>query len=484
MKQLLGAAVEVDRSTAPVPGQWLVLFKNGRGVQLYKSGSRAGWWNQFRWGSVTVAPLDTSLFPLAWDLSGIAIGPDLFIPELSLELTVALDPADREKEVLDLLGSRGDSFSSSLLQTLQKNVNAYVRGKLADAAPESVYRQGIEDFLFPRSGPGFADPMFAVEGARVTSVVWPQSLIDRISVVDVRDSDEIAAAHERHRADLQASVEFAQIEASERVRLEATRVQAAVELREIQSILDKAELAGLPPSAFAGPFRDHSDREIELVNKLLESPFAARRPEVIAAAMERIRGGQVGDPAVDRLATRTIDAIDPTLVERVGIKAQADEHQTQDLLSNAPFRVERPDLHSLWTEAGGDHLVAVSYASTFDRATAVFVTSRQCSIPGRLRSEIEGALAGEVLPGSLEIVQVCASDPAQALTRLFEKKVGPGITTTLQAVIRSDGSREVMVRLSGPADAVTAGLTELSDESDPWIPAVEKIFGGMLRLTR
>jgi hypothetical protein len=126
----------------------------------------------------------------------------------------------------------------------------------------------------------------------------------------------------------------------------------------------------------------------------------------------------------------------------------------------------------------------VSYASTFDRATAVFVTSRQCSIPGRLRSEIEGALAGEVLPGSLEIVQVCASDPAQALTRLFEKKVGPGITTTLQAVIRSDGSREVMVRLSGPADAVTAGLTELSDESDPWIPAVEKIFGGMLRLTR
>lgn len=484
MNQLLGNAVELERSEAPLPGQWVVLFKNGMGVQLYKSGSRAGWFNKFRMGAMTVAPLDTSYFPLVWDLSGIAIGPDHFLSAMTLEVTVALQPHGNEDQLLDLLGKRGDSFSYTLLQSLQQRVNSYVRGVLSTAVPEKVYRQGIDDYLFPQNGPGFVDPMFVLDGARVARVDWPQSLIDRISVADVWESDEIHARHELHRVDLDADVELARIVRSERVRMESLRIQAAEELAEIQSILHRAEVAGLPPSAFPGPFREHSDRELELVYKLLESPFSARRPEVIAAALTRLQGGRVDDPQLERLSMRTLDAIDPSLGVSADVKVEAGESQTMDLLAGASFRVEPPELRKLWDEAGGVGLVAATYAETVGRATVVFVSSEQASLPAGLRDAVENSL-GEGMPrGAVEMVLVGAANPAEALARLFESKVGEGVTTTFQAVIRHDDSREVLARLSGPASAVTAGFTILQDESDPWVPAVEKIFGGVLRLSR
>ncbi|MEV8221779.1 hypothetical protein AB0P16_04850 [Dietzia maris] len=484
MKQLLGAPVELERSTAPLPGQWVVLFKNGMGVQLYKSGNRASWFNKFRLGSMTVAPLDTSYFPLSWDLSGIAIGPDHFLSGLTLEVTVALQPHGNEDELLSLLGSRGDSFSWTLLQALQKRVNNYVREVLSTAVPEKVYRQGIEDFLFPHKGPGFVDPMFALDGARVPSVDWPQSLIDRMSFADVRESDEIHAEHSLRRVSIDAEIEFARVIKSERVRMESLRIKAAEELAEIESILNRAKVSGLPPSAFPGPFRDHSDRELELVNKLLESPFSARRPEVISAALTRLQGGTVEDPQLDRLSMRTLDAIDPNFEISAAVSAEADESQTMDLLAGATFRVDPPVLREIWDEVGGTGLLAATYAETLDRITVVFVSSDQAELPTGLRSEVERTLGDDLPRGAVEIVHAAADNPADALTRLFEQKVGAEVTTTFNAVIREDGSREVRARMSGRASAVTTGFTVLQDESDPWIPAVEKTFGSVIRLSR
>jgi hypothetical protein len=266
--------------------------------------------------------------------------------------------------------------------------------------------------------------------------------------------------------------------------MESLRIQAAEELAQIESILHRAKVSGLPPSAFPGPFRDHSDRELELVNKLLESPFSARRPEVISAALTRLRGGSVDDPKLDRLSMRTLDAIDPDFELSAAVKAEADESQTMELLAGASFRVDPPVLGELWEEVGGTGLHAATYAATDDRTTVVFISSEQTGLPPGLRGEVENTLGEDLPEGAVEIVHATADNPADALTRLFEQKVGADVTTTFNAVIRQDGSREIMARMTGPSSAVTSGFTVLQDVSDPWVPAVEKIFGGMLRLSR
>lgn len=523
---LIGPIHTIEGRLDPDPGEWLVIFKKGRGYKLYSQGSRRRnlGFNDFR--GLKCARLRTTPFEVVITLTRVPLGRDLFL-STKVAATIKIDPEALSDQLLSALTEDADQFTRDTMNRIQVRLTDYVAGRLNGTDEYSLFRHGLQQSLFPNADGSFLSTDFLkVTTATVGDTEWPNSLLTRAAADDAahahadrlrmqnveldleilarrtrltheleerratanldRELAELAAASERGQRLLDATADrdimTLQAEAERQIRLEDARRDAQIEMQKFANAHQLASQLGCSVRSLPGPWSELNDRTAELLNTALQSPHLSRRPEVLEAVMSLATGQEVGDRRIRRQAEQTIDAAYADGAQSSAFRRLMTEAETSTVLRRAQFTLDEEVVEHWRRHYPDASPLGASYCRYDDCVSVVIVDTIPRAIPLSFGAEVARTVGlGEFAKTTVSLTT--AREVESALRDLFTQFTGGRVTVGFTAGIRDDGEAEVWARLSGTDEKCWKAHTKLTNPCNPWLLAVENIFAnGKLRV--
>ncbi|OZF52089.1 hypothetical protein CH292_10620 [Rhodococcus sp. 14-2470-1a] len=506
--QLLGDTFPIQGRLSPEPGQWLVIFKKGGGRQLIKAGQRRWDFGLGQFQAASYAKLRTSTVTVDIRFSHVPLGDSLFLPSAAITLGFRIDPESDQVGLLALLESEGAAFTTAIESRLTDSLERHVRTMLEGADPLKIYSAGFAEFVFPGGTVRLDEKFIHVTMARVIDVTWPEGVLAQIANMDSKVAEvalteiEVRAAQRRREAELievdhegqlamarahvDAEIALKRVVAERADEFERAALAGRIQFAQVEAAQKLSRELNIPLMSIPGPWTAMQDRNAELLGKALENHTLSRRPEILQALVALTSGQSVGNVILERQAEQVLDSVDPDRVRNETITNQLDVGQSADILDKASFQLDA-GLNGIWESLDtGVGLKGASYGLSGTEASIILVADRDIPVPDGLRTRIIEVMNLDEF-SKVRFDLVTGSTVRIVLRQLITRfaKLPPGIDFDLYLRQRADGRGEIVVELRGDRDECERIIARVNNPHEPWLLAAENSFArGRLRFDR
>lgn len=482
----LGDSREFKGGQVAELGHWLVVYRNNRPVSLYSTGIKVRRLISAPVIGASVSSLNTMPQDISHVVLNVVTSDGYTVPSFTVRLQVRLTPEGAEApEILlrqiELYGAR---FFDSTEAEIRRRVEEHVRERLRRATAESVLQRGPADIAFPTGT--FPLERQEVQVTSIQGIDWQEGTFAR-EVREARERDVAERAREQLDRDARERMARAQLhqqDVDSQLALDQQVRDAELSRQLLTDVIDRAHRLGLDPVAIAEPevWRQVSQQHSDVLNKLLESqhlyPMFRSSPDLMRAIIDRL-GGRTSALPLGRQADMVLDGLDP----QRALTATGTVYSTQGsaaYMDRAKLIVD-PVIDDAWRRAGGsDGLSGAGHAIVPGSSAALvlvlgvaepiippnFAELVRDSLPTNPRKVSVRGATGETLPEAVQAV-VHRISPATGVSLVLRK---------------SKNQREVLVNLSGPADATASVFAKMTDPANPILPALESLVGNRVQI--